>query len=50
MKTVIMDHVVDTGFELQYKVAAEFKWSFAFLLEATSDCVNCLTIAGFMGP
>ena len=28
MKTVIMDHVMDTRFELQYRVVAEFKYSF----------------------
>ena len=50
MKTAIMDHVVDTQFELQCKVVAEFKGSFAFLLEATSNCVNCVTAAGFTGP
>ena len=50
MKTPIMDNVVDTWFEQQYKAVAEFKERFAFLLEATSDCVNCVIAAGFMGP
>ena len=31
MKTVMMDHVMDTQFELQYKAVTEFKWSFVFL-------------------
>ena len=47
MKTVIMDHILDTQFELQYKAVAEFKWSFIFRLEKTS---NCVTAAGFKGP
>ena len=50
MKTVIMDHVMDTQFELQYTVVAEFKWSFVFLFEETSEWVNCGMAAGFMGP
>ena len=37
MKTVIMDHIVDTQFELRYKAVAEFERSFVFLFEATSD-------------
>ena len=49
MKTAIMDHVVDTRFEQQYKAVAEFKERFAFLLEATSDCVNCVIAAGAHG-
>ena len=50
MKTVIMDHIMDTRFELQYKAVAEFKLSFVFLLEETSDFVNCVMTAGFTGP
>ena len=50
VKTVIMNHVMDTRFELQYKAVAEFKWSFVFLLEATSYCVIYVTVAGFTGP
>ena len=55
--------VMDTRFELQYKAVAEFKWSFVFLLEATSNYVDpagslCQllivmcggTWAGFTGP
>ena len=47
MKTALMGHVVDTQFELQCKMVAELKGSFAFLLERTS---NCVTAAGFTGP
>ena len=37
MKTVVMDHVMDAGFELQYKVAAEFKCNlFSSCLQATA--------------
>ena len=32
-------------FELQYKEVVEFKLRFVFLLEATSDCVNCVMAA-----
>ena len=42
MKTAIMDHVMVTQFELQYKAVAEFKWSFVYLLEANFVCVNCV--------
>ena len=50
MKTVIMDHVMHTQFKLQYKAIAEFKYSFIFLFEVTSDGVNCVTAAGFTDP
>ena len=47
MKTIMMDHVMDTRFELQYKVVSEALFS---CLQATSDCVNCVMAAGFTGP
>ena len=31
MKAVMMDQIMDTRFELQYKAVTEFKWSFVFL-------------------
>ena len=31
MKTVMMDYIMDTQFELRYKVVTEFKLSFVFL-------------------
>ena len=32
MQTVIMDHIMDTQFEVRYKEVAEFNWSYIILL------------------
>ena len=54
MKTVMMDHVMDTQFELQYKVQykafTEFESSFLFLFTGNFDCVNCVMAAEFTSP
>ena len=46
MKKVMLNCVMDTWFELQYKAVAEFNEAFS-CLQATSDCV---TAAGLTGP
>ena len=48
MKTVIIDHVIDTQFELQYKVVAKFKSS-CFLSVYRQLHVNCVMAAKFTG-
>ena len=48
MKTVIMDHIMDAGFELQYKVAADFACFLSVYRQL--HCISSVTVAGSSDP
>ena len=55
MKTVMMDHVLDTRLNLtrlsyNTRQLQSLSEALFFCLQATSDCVNCVMVAGITAP